>query len=138
MKFSKKTLSISLAVAALVTITALASGDDPVISLSYLNEVFLPKVETKIQENASFQVVNVQKGKTFEAKEGCEFILRSGQATVIASKNGGISDTTDGADLTQEASVPKNHLLVVPRSDGRGFWAATDVIVMVKGGYLMK
>ena len=72
------------------------------------------------------------------AGAGCEFILRGGEATVIASKNGGLSDTTDGVDLTQDTLVPANHLLIVPRDDGRGFDAVTDVIIMVKGTYEIK
>lgn len=138
MKLSKKILLIVLAAATVFTVTVLASGEDPVISLSYLNEIFMPKVETKIKETAVFTVVNVAKGKTFLAKEGCEFILRGGEATVIASKNGGISDTTDGVDLGEKEAVPANHLLIVPRDDGRGFLAKTDVIIMVKGSYEIK
>ncbi len=138
MKHLKKIIAIVLALAAILTVTALASGDDPVISLSYLNEIFMPKVEKKINETAVFTVVNVDKGDTFLAGAGCEFILRGGEATVIASKSGGLSDTTDGVDLTQDSLVPANHLLIVPRDDGRGFDAVTDVIIMVKGTYEIK
>ena len=141
MKHSKKILAIVLVFVAVFTVTVLADGEDPVISLSYLNEIFMPKVEKKIEENASgnvFTVVTVEKGDTFLAGAGCEFILRGGEATVIASKNGGLSDTTDGVDLTQDTLVPANHLLIVPRDDGRGFVAVTDVIIMVKGTYEIK
>lgn len=138
MKCSKKILLIALAMATVLTVSVLASGEDPVISLSYLNEIFMPKVETKIKETAVFTVATIAKGKTFQAKEGCEFILRGGEATVIASKNGGLSDTTDGVDLTDKEVVPANHLLIVPRDDGRGFSAKTDVIILVKGAYEVK
>ncbi len=141
MKHLKKVFAIVLIFAAVLTVTALASGDDPVISLSYLNEIFMPKVEKKIEENASgnvFSVVTVEEGDTFSAGAGCEFILRGGEATVIASKNGGLSDTTDGVDLPQDTPVPANHLLIVPRDDGRGFEAVSDVIIMVKGAYEIK
>ena len=138
MKHLKKILAVVAALAILFTISVLAAGEDPVISLSYLNEIFMPKVEKKINETAVFTVVNVEKGKTFVAGAGCEFILRGGEATVNASENGGLSDTTDGADLTQNTKVPANHLLIVPRDDGRGFTATTDVIIMVKGAYEIK
>lgn len=138
MKLMKKFLPIALAIGIIGTVTVLATGEDPVISLSYLNEIFMPKVETKIKETAVFTVANVKKGKTFLAKEGCEFILRGGEATVIASESGGISDVTDGVDLTEKELVPPNHHLIVPRDDGRGFKAATDVIIMVKGAYQVK
>lgn len=137
-KISKKLLPITLVAIAFVTVTGLAAGDDPVISLSYLNDIFMPKVETKIKENSAFTVVTVNQGQTFLAREGCEFILRSGQASINASQNGGISDTTDGVDLQQGAQVPKNHLLIVPRDDGRGFSATSNVIIMVKGSYVLR
>ena len=138
MKHMKKIIAIVLALATILTVTALASGDDPVISLSYLNEIFMPKVEKKIADTAVFTVANVKKGDTFLAGAGCEFILRGGEATVIASKNGGLSDTTDGVDLAQDTPVPANHLLISARDDGRGFDAVTDVIIMVKGAYEIK
>ena len=138
MKHLKKILAVIAALATIFTITVLASGEDPVISLSYLNEIFMPKVEKKINETAVFTVVNVEKGKTFVAGAGCEFILRGGEATVNASNQGGLSDTTAGGDLAQDTNVPANHLLIVPRDDGRGFLAKTDVIIMVKGSYEVK
>ena len=138
MKHMKKIIAIVLALVTILTVTALASGDDPVISLSYLTEIFMPKVEKKINETAVFSVVTVEKNDTFVAGAGCEFILRGGEATVIASKNGGLSDTTDGVDLAQDTPVPANHLLISARDDGRGFEAVTDVIIMVKGAYEIK
>ncbi len=138
MKLMKKFFPILLIAAILGSITVLATGEDPVISLSYLTEIFMPKVETKIKETAVFTVATIEKDKTFSAKEGCEFILRGGEATVIASKNGGISDVTDGVDLPDNEKVPANHHLIVPRDDGRGFIAKTDVIIMVKGAYEVK
>lgn len=138
MKLMKKSFPIMLIAAIIGTVTVLATGEDPVISLSYLNEIFMPKVETKIKETAVFTVATIEKGKTFCAKEGCEFILRGGEASVIASKNGGISDVTDGVDLADKTAVPPNHHLIVPRDDGRGFTASTDVIIMVKGAYEVK
>lgn len=135
MKRIKRLLLAVLILSAVVTVAVLASGEDPVISLSYLNDIFMPKVETKIRDQAVFTVVTVTKGKTFCAKEGCEFIIRGGEAVIIASSNGGVSDTTDGVDLGSKEPAPANHLLIVPRDDGRGFQAKTDVIIMVKGGY---
>ncbi len=135
MKPFHKLLALLLVALTVVTVSAWASGDDPLIALSYLNDVFMPKVENKIRESNSFTVVTVPGGKFFVAGEGCEFILRSGSAYIVASKNGGICDTTDGKDLAQDTVAPINHLLIAPRSDGRGFWAANTVTLMVKGAY---
>lgn len=135
MNHFKKILAAISALAILLTVSALASGDDPVISLSYLNEIFIPKVEKKIEENSVFTVVNVDQGKTFVAGAGCEFIIRSGETVVNVSAQGGLADTTAGMDLTQGTRIPLNHLLIAPRNDGRGFVAISNAIIMVKGSY---
>ena len=79
--------------------------------------------------------MTVSKNKKLIGGSGCEIILRQGTAEIVASELGGISDVTLAVDLVDGATVPANHLLIIPRDDGRGFKAKTDVIVMVKGNY---
>ena len=86
----------------------------------------------------SFTVVTVKKGKTLIGGSGCEIILRQGKATVKGADLGGLSDVTLGADIPSGSDMPSNHLLIVPRDDGRGFKATTDVVVMIKGGFEIK
>ena len=127
------TLGVSLSVA--------VGTDDPLITESYLNDVFLKEVKEYIRENgsgSSFSVVSVSKGQKFIGNAGCEFILRMGQGTVISAELGGLSDVTGGVDITSGVPVPPNHMLIIPRDDGRGFEANTDVIIMVKGSYTIK
>jgi hypothetical protein len=127
---------IVAAIAAAVLI-AYASTDDPAVSLEYLNDIFMPKVSEKINGALapSFTVVNVEKGRRFIGEAGCEFILRGGGGNIKASVSGGISDTTIGDDLWEDAAVPANHLLIIARDDGRGFIASSDAILLVKGKY---
>ena len=108
-----------------------ASDDDLVVSLGYLNDIFRPSVTDEL----TFKVVTVPMGARFYGGGGCEFILRGGKATVKASELGGLSDTTSGEDLGAGYFVPANHLVIVPRDDQRGFVAASEVIIMVKGKY---
>lgn len=115
--------------------------DDPLITESYLNNVFFQKVKDYIAgnqsgggESSSYKLITVNKGGSLAANEGCEFIVRQGDAKVVVSSLGGISDITDGKDIIS-GHIPLNHLMVVPRSDGRGFVAETNVLVMVKGPY---
>ncbi len=49
-----------------------------------------------------------------------------------------MADLTDGSNLNGGSSVTKNHLLLVPREDGRGIACATDCYVMVKGSYTVE
>lgn len=116
------------------------STDDPLITESYLNNVFMEEVKEYINSSSSqtFEVVTVEKNKVFTGNKGCEFILRKGNATVIASALGGLADTTGATDISGGGNVPPNHLLIVPRDDGRGFKANEEVIIMVKGRYTIK
>lgn len=129
-----------------VTVTVSYTTDDPLITESYLNNVFFNKVKQYISENSgnggsvkegSFKLASVGAGKTFIADEGCEFIVRQGEGEIIVSSLGGLSDVTDGADIIS-GTLPSNHHLIVPRSDGRGFKAKTDMLIMVKGSYNIK
>lgn len=127
------TLGASLSVA--------VGTDDPLITESYLNDVFFEEVKEYIAQNgfgSSFTVVSVSKGQKFIGGAGCEFILRQGQGEVISAELGGLSDVTAGYDITSGVSVPPNHMLIIPRDDGRGFTALTDVVIMVKGSYTIK
>lgn len=102
------------------------SAADPLVSKSYVDGLML------------FQVVNVPKDQTLVGEGGTEIVLRAGTATVIASANGGVLDVSDGVDMPQGAAIKMNHLLVTPRTDGRGLAAKTDVVAMVKGAYSVK
>lgn len=102
------------------------SAGDPLVSKSYVDALL------------QFQVVSVPRGSSLVGEGGTEMVLRAGQATAIASDQGGILDLSDGVDLPQGAVAKSNHGLVVPRTDGRGILAKTDIIVMVKGPYTVK
>ena len=138
----KRFLMTALAFVLLLFTFQLAfSTTDPLITESYLRDVFFNEVKEYIAgqsiggQGQIFQVVSVEKGKTFVGAAGCEFILRQGSGTVIASDLGGLSDVTAGVDLPGGTALPPNHHLIIARDDGRGFIATQDVLVMVKGGY---
>lgn len=146
----KKILAAVLVAVALMSITFTVSytTDDPLITESYLNNVFFEKVkeyiaanassgETTVQQEGGFKLVSVTKGQKFTASAGCEFIIRQGSADVIISSLGGVSDVTDGVDIVS-GELPSNHHFVVARDDGRGFCALNNVLVLVKGGYKIK
>ncbi len=121
--------------------------NDALITEGYLNDVFFPKVKEYIEQHSgssepvgveTFTVVEIKEGQKFYGKSGCEFILRQGAGTVIASALGGLNDVTGGEDLKDGQNVPPNHLLIVPRDDSRGFLATKNVLIMVKGEYVIK
>ncbi|MBO5099344.1 MAG: hypothetical protein J6C16_04180 [Clostridia bacterium] len=112
------------------------AGDDsdPIISLSYLKEVFAPE----IKEELTFKVVTVESGKTVVCGAGTEVIQRMGTSEIVATEKGGIADTTVGTDLQNGTQTPSNHLLIIPVADGRGFKTSTECIFMIKGKYEIK
>lgn len=162
----KIVIVLSIAVMAFGGLTSVAranfsepgSQEDPVITLSYVEkrlEQMKYYIDQKIEEinslgnenstaventsgGASFQVVFIEKGKNLYLGEGTELILRSGQATAIASSNGGLSDVTIGKDLKSGESIPSNHLIIIPRNDGRGASILVDSYFMIKGAYTIQ
>ncbi|MDP2872282.1 MAG: hypothetical protein Q8P31_07085 [Bacillota bacterium] len=102
------------------------SDADPLVARSYVDQFLV------------LAVVELAKGQTLEGGAGTEIILRSGTARAIASPLGGVCDLTGGRDLPQGEIVKANHLLLVPRADGRGIRAETAVFVMVRGPHTIK
>lgn len=149
-KFIAITVSAALAVSAVCAFAAPGTGDDPLVSLSYITETLIPELHayvdakvSKINSNStasadSFKVVDVKKGQMIKCGDGCEMILRMGTGTIVASAKGGISDVTTGVDLGQNEAMPANHMLIAPLGDGRGIKMTTDGKVMIKGTYTLE
>jgi hypothetical protein len=91
-----------------------------------------------VDGRAAFKVVDLPRGSTITGESGTEIVLRGGRATAVASNLGGLFDATGAIDVAQAETVKANHLLVVPRADGRGLRATADAILMVKGNYTVK
>ena len=99
------------------------SGNDPLVSKSY------------VDAKTGYTPIQLTAGQKMTGGAGTEIILRSGIATAIGNSENGIADLTGGTDLMTGTTVELNHLLLVPRSDGRGITAVTDIWVMVRGEY---
>jgi hypothetical protein len=122
-------LTCAIAVAAVYAADgAPGSESDPVVTKSY--------VDKQLSEAGGiFVPLEVAAGKRIIGGAGTEIILRSGEAAAIGNESNGISDLTEGLDLQTGAAVSRNHLLLVPRDDGRGLSATSDVWLMVRGPY---
>jgi len=99
---------------------------DPLVSKSYVDQYvqWLP--------------IMVKAGQTLAAEGGTELVLRSGKATAVESGGAGLADVTSAKDLLRGVNVPLNHLLLVPRTDGRGLKAVVDSWVLVRGAYAIQ
>ncbi len=102
------------------------SSEDPLVSKSYVDSA------------TTYTVVHLQQNQKLIGKAGAEIILRSGEATAIGNGSNGISDITGGKDLMTTDRVNTNHLLLVPRDDGRGIQVWTESYVMVRGKYTVE
>ena len=132
---------------------------DPVVSKSYMDaqiDILTTQISAlqarvdKLEEGGGsatpaqpaevpkFEVVKVDAGKSVIGAASTEIILRSGTATAIAGASGGVSDLTEGVDLSTGTAVTKNHLLVVPGDDGRGIQCTSTCYVMIKGDHTLK
>lgn len=116
-------LGVSIAMAAT---NQPGSEADPVVTKSY------------VDSRTSYSPISLTAGQKLIGGEGTEIILRSGEATAIDNGANGISDLTIGTDLMTGSQVVTNHLLLVPRNDGRGITATTDIWVMVRGTYTIQ
>ena len=88
--------------------------------------------------SSSYEIVYLEENQRIICGKGTEMILRSGIATSVDSDNGGLADVTSGKDLTMGDNIPQNHLLIVPRDDGRGVKAENNyVVLLVRGGYIV-
>ena len=131
--------------------STIGSQNDPLVTLSYLNERLYPQLLTKISDEAdkmtselkgsiksggvdSYTVVSLSKGQKLVGSVGCEVLLRVGSATVVAKDNPGLVDTTGGSALNAGAALTKNHLYMVT-IEGGGIQAADSVKVVVRGTY---
>lgn len=135
------------------------SQSDPLVTLSYV-DMKMQELRTYIDQKLNvdiadskkdtWEVVELFEGKSIIGKGGTEIILRSGKGSSISNistvtKNGketkidnGLTDVTDGLDLKFGVSIPTNHLLIIPRDDGRGLLAISDSFLLVKGDYEIK
>lgn len=84
---------------------------------------------------STFEVININENENIICEAGTEIIIRSGKFTAIGSVSGGISDVTAGRDLITDEEIINNHLLIVPKSDGRGISAKVAGAVMIKGDF---
>lgn len=132
------------------------SEQDPIVTKSYVDEqieeikdFIEDKIDNlKVNKNTSsktdytFEPIKVNKNLSIIGKQGTEIIVRSGEGKAITLiKDGienGLQDITDGVDLRKDEVVPLNHLIIIPRDDGRGIKFTVESYIMIRGDYTIK
>ena len=133
------------------------SQQDPLITLSYLNDTFLNTILGKVDEKIAarnteivkqlggqpsgsesantFTVVTLTQGQTLTGDIGCEVMLRVGTAVCYADSAPGLIDETNASTLNDGGALERNHMYMMTIED-RGVEATADTVkVLVRGGY---
>ena len=115
--------------------------NDPLVSQSYVHLAIQQALQSlengQVQPSraAVFVPVFVPIGSTILGDYGTEIILRAGIATAHVPTAEGLANITTGADLPHNELIERNHMLIIPRADGRGIRAHSDAWFLVKGDY---
>ena len=140
-----------------VSVAAEAGSDqDPLVTLSYLNETFLGQIMTKVDQkiaarnsqllqqsgggtgsasSVEFQVVTLSKGQTLTGDIGCEVMLRVGTASCMSPSSPGLIDLTTAGTLNNGGALVTNHLYMMT-IEGRGVKAGSATTkLLVRGSY---
>ena len=138
--------------------SAYSSVDDPLVSLSYVNDILAPEIVDRVMEKVEaeyvplkdissavagvYKPVSLRKGQALMADSCCEILLLDGSVTVIVTSaanvasGAGIHDLTAGSVITDGQSLPSNHYMVIPKADGRGITVSSDTAnILVRGEY---
>ena len=84
---------------------------------------------------STFTPVHVSSGQTILGGEGVEIIRRSGGALAHVPGQDGLVNASAGLDLDHGHPIPANHLIIIPREDGRGIRATQDSWFMIRGDF---
>ncbi len=157
MNKKKLTVILSILLGTLLTVfavfTASAYTDgDPLITLSYLQEIFAPELKQQIademkpaasennkSETSSYELLELTQGKTIIADSICEFIVRPGSKVTAVSPfpSQGIADITKGIEVMNGEAISINSYCLIPRGgDGRGIKVVGEkAYIMIRGDY---
>ena len=156
-----------LAASCLLVGAALAAGDedDPLVTLSYLNQTAIPQIVEQVEEHtaqrqqeleenfreqlsryqqesqggdtasASYTLITMAQGQVMHLEVGCEVLLRVGTASVQADSSPALIDLTTGGTMDSGTSLEKNHLYM-STIEGRTLVATAGTVkLLVRGGY---
>ena len=134
------------------------SSDDPLVTLSYLNDTFLNTIMQKVDQKiaarnsqiaqqtggqvtsdsgpvSTFTVVTLSSGQVLKGDIGCEVMLRVGSAVCVSPSSPGLIDETSAGTLNNSGALAQNHLYMMT-IENRGVKAtAATTKLLVRGTY---
>lgn len=134
-----------MVIGATVYAATAGSESDPLVTKGYVDDKINQVISmintgsaTAVVDNSSsdsYVPVYASVGQTVIGGEGTEIILRSGKGNIVISGADGIVDATTGANLTSGKAAAANHIMIVPRADGRGIKVTESAWFLIKGDY---
>lgn len=113
---------------------------DPLVTKSFVEQYVTDFVKKTLDSAGNsrtpWRIKSVAQGQDIVLAEGTEFIIRSGKAVIIDPVGSGIPDLTAGTSAASGQPATRDHLFLVPRSDGRGIHAQSAVTLMYLGSLL--
>lgn len=146
-------LAAAAALCAALMTTAFAaeagSAQDPLVTLSYLNETFMNNIMARVDEKiaarggqgiggesaAVFTVVTLAGGQTLTGDIGCEVMLRVGTAVCVTPSAPGLIDETAGTTLNNGGALVQNHLYMMTIENRAVRASAATTKLLVRGFY---
>lgn len=131
---------------------AAGTQDDPLVSKSYVDDKINQVIEMINNGGSStntaatvstaaaggYTPVYASVGQTVIGGEGTEIILRSGKGNIAITGVDGVVDATTGQNLGNGAAASPNHIMIVPRNDGRGVKVTEAAWFLIKGDYTIQ
>ncbi len=148
--------SLALIFPAVAAATEYLSENDPLVTLSYLKDIFGPSLKQEIKDeisaeaktendddtekneeaeentpsvNTGYEVVELSEGQKLTSANGTvELIVRPGSSAKVVSdiSDNGLSDISEMKEVLNGEQVGINHALIIPRNDGRGIVITSD------------
>lgn len=151
-------LAAAAALCGVLVTTAFAaeagSAQDPLVTLSYLNETFMNTIMVRVDEKiaarsgqlggqvsgvgtsaAVFTVVTLSNGQTLTGDIGCEVMLRVGTAVCVAPYAPGLIDETTAGTLNNGGALVQNHLYMMTIENRAVRATAATTKLLVRGSY---
>lgn len=158
-------LAAAAALCGVLMTTALAaeagSPQDPLVTLSYLNETFLNTILNRVDEKiaarntqlaqqmggqfsgigttsvSTFTVVTLSSGQVLTGEIGCEVMLRVGSAVCVAPSAPGLIDETTAGTLNNGGALAQNHLYMMTIENRAVRATAATTKLLVRGTYTL-
>lgn len=145
-------IATAATLAAVTAFGAAGTESDPLVSKSYVDDKINQVLEIvnggsvstdgniapAAAAGSSYTPVYASVGQIVLGGEGTEIILRSGKANIYIEGVDGLVDTTTGKNLTTGDTASANHMMIVPRDDGRGVKVTEAAWFLIKGEYTIK